>query len=74
MVELLFGVLLEGLKLWNDKQSTKYIDELYQLQKDWISEHEKPKSLRNNNELDHIEQRLHLLGKLFITSAGTKKV
>lgn len=74
MVELLFGVLLQGLKLWNAKEGSKYIDELYELRKDWINEYEKPRSERSNAKLDDIESRLHLLGKLFIDSAGKEKV
>ena len=74
MIEVLFGVLVEGLKLWNSKEATKYIDEIYQLQKDWLSEYEKPRKDRNNSELDDIEQRLHIIGKIFIAASGKSKV
>lgn len=74
MNELLFGVLLQGLKLWNAKESGKYIDELYELQKDWVEEYDKPRNQRSNAKLDDIESRLHLLGKLFLDSTGKEKV
>lgn len=70
MIEVLFGVLLQGLKLWNTKESTKYLDEVIQLQKEWMEEYEKPRSKRSNANLDHIEQRLHIISKGFIASSG----
>ena len=70
MTELLFGVLLQGLKLWNTKEANKYIDEVYELQKDWLKEYGKPIGKRSDANLDHIEQQLHLLGKIFTSSAG----
>lgn len=70
MTEVLAGVLLQGLKLWNSKESSKYIDEVYQLKKDWVKEYEKSRNARSNANLDSIEQRLRILGKLFIDTAG----
>jgi len=70
MTELLFGVLLQGLKLWNSKESSKYIDEVYELQKDWLNEYQKPRRLRSNANLDEYEQRLQLISKLFVNSSG----
>lgn len=70
MVEVLFGVLLQGLKLWNSKESAKYLDEVIKLQKDWLDEYNKPRNLRSNANLDDIELRLQLISKHFITSFG----
>jgi hypothetical protein len=70
MTEVLFGVLLQGLKLWNTKEASKYRDEVYELQKSWLEEYNKPRASRSNANLDDIEQRLHILGKIFIDSAG----
>ena len=70
MVEVLFGVLLQGLKLWNTKESTKYLDEVASLQKEWQHEYLKPRELRSNANLDHIEQQLHIISKLFLSSFG----
>lgn len=74
MADLLFSVLLQGLKLWNTKESSKYIDELYELRKDWTEEYDKPRNQRSNAKLDDIESRLHLLGRIFIDSTGKEKV
>lgn len=70
MVEVLFEVLVQGLKLWNTKESTKYLDEVLQLQKDWLNEYNKPRSLRSNAVLDELEQQLHLISKHFVAAFG----
>lgn len=70
MIEVLFSVLLQGLKLWNTKESTKYLDEVLQLQKDWMDEYNKPRNLRSNANLDDIELRLQLISKQFTSSFG----
>jgi len=66
MVEVLFGVLLQGLKLWNTKESTKYLDEVLSLKKEWMDEYNKPRELRSNANLDELELRLELISKHFI--------
>lgn len=68
MTEVLFGVLLQGLKLWNTKESNEYIDEVLSLQRNWLEEYNKPIGKRSDAELDYIEQQLHLISKLFISS------
>lgn len=69
MVEVLFGVLLEGLKLWNSKESTKYLDEVLALKQSWLDEYNKPRNQRSNANLDDIELRLQLISKTFIDSS-----
>lgn len=80
MVAVLFEVLLVGLKIWHDKQATKYIDEVVKLQKEWLEEYnkelwyegatEKPSHYRDNNVIDSIEQQLHVIGKIYASTAG----
>lgn len=70
MVEVLFGVLLQGLKLWNTKESTKYLDEVLKLQRSWLEEYQKPRHLRSNSNLDEYEQQLYLISKQFTNSFG----
>ena len=70
MIEVLFGVLLQGLKLWNSKESTKYLDEVLKLQEAWLEEYNKPRDKRSNANLDDIELRLEIIGKHFATSPG----
>ena len=68
MVGALFEVLSEGLKLWNSKESTKYLDQVLKLQRDWLKEYEKPISKRSNADLDHIEQQLHIISRQFVAT------
>lgn len=68
MVEVLFGVLLQGLKLANSKESTKYLDEVLELQKKWMEEYAKPRKNRSNANLDQYELDLVRISKHFVTS------
>jgi hypothetical protein len=70
MVAVLFEVLVQGLKLWNQKESTKYLDEVLDLQRRWLEEYNKPRSKRSNADLDHYEQQLCLISKQFTSSFG----
>jgi hypothetical protein len=70
MVAVLFEVLVQGLKLWNAKESTKYLDEVLDLQRGWLEEYNKPRALRSNANLDHYEQQLQLISKQFTSSFG----
>lgn len=73
MIELLFGVLHEGLKLLNTKESNKYLDEIISLREQWLNEYNKPKKSRSNADLDSIELRLGLIARTFIDSSGKSK-
>jgi hypothetical protein len=70
VTEILFGVLLAGLKLWGSKDSHKYLDEVTQLRKDWVDEYDKPEIDRDNNAIDTIELRLSIIAKSFVDTAG----
>jgi len=72
MVSVLFEVLVQGLRLWNAKESTKYLDEVLELQKDWMKEYSKERSQRNNSKLDEIEVDLQRISKIF-TQIGVNK-
>lgn len=74
MVNILFGVLIEGLKLWNHKEANKYFDEIIELQKEWINEYNKPKHLRSNADLDDIQLRLGIIARAFINRNGEQKI
>lgn len=38
MIAALFGVLEQGLKLWNSKESTKYLDRVIKIKKEYYEE------------------------------------
>jgi hypothetical protein len=70
MVELILGVLEQGLKLWNSHESTKYLDKLIKLKKEWYETYNAPK--RDHNKLDDIERELRILAESFIQASGAK--
>lgn len=73
MTELLFGVLLQGLKLWNTEAAQKYHDRVIGLRNDWIKEYSKPRSQRNNSTLDEIQMELEIIAKAFTELGAIKK-
>lgn len=68
---VIFGVLEQGLKLWNSKESTKYLDKMISLKKDWYEEYNKPLSERSDVKLDSIELQLKILCQSFVQAAKT---
>jgi hypothetical protein len=74
MTTALFEALAAGLTLWKDKNATKYLDDVLKLQKEWVDEYNKPREKRSNANLDHIEQQLHIISKLFTSSVRGKDV
>jgi hypothetical protein len=66
MFNLILGVLEQGLNLWNSKESTKYMDRLIRLKKDFHEEYNKPLDERSDIRLDDIEFELRVLAESFI--------
>jgi hypothetical protein len=65
-VQLILGVLEQGLKLWNSKEADKYISKLIKLKKEWYEEYNKPLDQRSDVKLDYIELQLRILCQSFI--------
>jgi hypothetical protein len=65
-VKLILGILEQGLKLWNSKEATKYIDKMVKLKKEWYEEYNKPLNERSDVKLDFIELQLRILCQSFI--------
>ncbi len=65
-VKLILGILEQGLKLWNSKEATKYIDKMVKLKKEWYEEYNKPLDQRSDVKLDFIELQLRILCQSFI--------
>jgi hypothetical protein len=63
---LVFGVLEQALKLWNSKESSKYLDKMIKLKKEWYEEYNKPLDDRSDVKLDNIELQLRILCQSFI--------
>lgn len=71
-LDLTLGVLKEGLKLWNDKQATKYLDRVIELELEYNEEMAKPKDERSDFKLDSILLELRILSQSFIQYPGKK--
>lgn len=65
-LELALGILKEGLKLWASKESTKYLDRVIKLEKDYHDEMSKPSDERSDLKLDRIMLELRILSQSFI--------
>lgn len=70
-VGMVMKILEAGLQLWNEKEATKYRDELMQLKKDYYAE--KNKLDPNMALLDDIEFRLWVLSGNFATASAPGK-
>jgi len=63
---LALGILKEGLKLWNSREATKYLDRVIELEKRYYEELKKEDSIRSDVELDSIMLELTILSQSFI--------
>lgn len=63
---LVLGVLKEGLKLWNTKEGTKYLDRVMVLEKQYYEELSEPESKRSQLYLDSRMRELKLIAKNFV--------
>lgn len=65
-LQLVLGILKEGLKLWNSKEASKYLDKVIKLEKDYFEEYNKPSNIRSDLTLDSILLELKIISKNFI--------
>jgi hypothetical protein len=59
-----------GLKLWQQKDARKYLDQLIELKQDYYDEINKPIEQRDDARLDRIEFRIKLLCDSFAATIG----
>lgn len=71
-LDLTLGVLKEGLKLWNDKTATKYLDRVIKLEKEYNEEMSKPKDERSDFKLDSILLELRIISQSFVQYPGKR--
>lgn len=67
MIEVLFGTLEAGLKLWGTEEANKYLDEVAELKKEWYYEYNKTE--HDNALLDNIERELRIICEAFSSKA-----
>ena len=65
-LNLTLGVLKEGLKLWNAKEASKYLDRVIVLEKEYYEELGKPSEDRSDYKLDSILLELRIISQSFI--------
>lgn len=70
MFEALLNTLTAGLKLWDDKEKSKYTDKLIQLRTDFYEEYNKAPDVRSDAVLDNLEFELRVLATSFSASVG----
>jgi hypothetical protein len=68
-VELILRLLEQGLILWNNHESQKYLDRLIKLKSDWYEEYNKPLKIRSDVALDAIDLKLRILSESFIQAS-----
>lgn len=72
-LSLTLGLLKEGLKLWNNKEATKYLDRVIKLEKDYNDEMAKPLDERSDYRIDTILLELKILSQSFIHYPGKNR-
>ena len=71
-LNLALGVLKEGLKLWNSKEASKYLDRVIKLEKQYHEEMAKPSDERSDYTIDSIMLELKILSQSFVLYPGKK--
>lgn len=69
---LTLGILKEGLKLWNNREATKYLDRVIKLEKDYYEELNKPAEERSDRQLDNIMLELRIVSQSFLHYPGKR--
>jgi hypothetical protein len=72
-LELALGILKEGLTLWNNKESTKYLDRVIKLEKEYYEELNKPLDARSDYKLDSIMLELTIISRSFVMYPGKNR-
>ena len=72
-LNLTLGVLKEGLKLWNAKEATKYLDRVIELEKEYYAELEKSSDSRSDYKLDSIMLELRIISQSFVQFPGKNR-
>jgi hypothetical protein len=69
---LILGILKEGLKLWNAKESNKYIDQVIKLEKEYYDELSRPEDERSQLTLDKCLHDISIIAENFVKFASKK--
>lgn len=72
-LSLALSILKEGLKLWNNKEATKYIDRVIKLEMEYNDEMAKPLDERSDYRIDSILLELRVISQSFVHFPGKNK-
>jgi hypothetical protein len=72
-LELILGILKEGLKLANSKEATKYLDQVVKIEKSYYEELSKSEADRSQLYLDERLLELETIASNFIKFANKKQ-
>lgn len=72
-LSLALSILKEGLKLWNNKEATKYIDRVIKLEMEYNDEMAKPLSERNDYAVDRCLLELRIISQSFVQYPGKNR-
>lgn len=70
MFTVLLNCLNAGLTLWDDKEKTKYLDQMISLKESYYAEFNKPDAERSDAVLDNLEFQLRVLATSFAAGVG----
>ena len=68
-LSLVLGILKEGLVLWNSKESTKYLDKVIRLEREYYEEFNKGSDMRSDFKLDGILLDLEIISRNFVKAS-----
>lgn len=72
-LSLALSILKEGLKLWNNKEATKYIDRVIKLEMEYNDEMSKPLDERSDYRIDSILLELRIISQSFVHYPGKNR-
>ncbi len=70
MVLSIIALLEAGLRLWDDKEKTKYVDQIIKIKEQYHAELSKPFDDRDFNVLGTLELRLWDISSAFIAASS----
>lgn len=68
----LIKAISAGLSIWDSKEKTKYVDQLFKAKEDYYAELSKPLAERSDDELARIKQRVRLINEAFCAAVTAK--
>lgn len=65
---LVFSLVIEGLKLWNNERASQYLRKTIKLKEEYYAELSKPSYERSDLKLDELLDDLKIIAHAFVSS------